>query len=105
MNADPKVRTLEDSFIYDLGKNYEGYEILSIYGNKGGSLSATYNETKEELIRVIEKYKDVKLPFCYLFCIQSYPGWQIVNDRYLYSQRGRYLKKQYNLKIKRKRQA
>jgi hypothetical protein len=25
MNADPKVRTLEDSFIaYDLGKNYEG---------------------------------------------------------------------------------
>jgi hypothetical protein len=45
MNADPKVRTLEDSFIaYDLGKNYEGYETYLVYGNKGGSLSATYNE-------------------------------------------------------------
>jgi hypothetical protein len=44
MNADPKVRTLEDNFIaYDLGKNYEGMK-FSIYGNKGGSLSATYNE-------------------------------------------------------------
>jgi hypothetical protein len=28
---------------------------------KGGSLSATYNENGK-LIRVIEKYKDVKLP-------------------------------------------
>jgi hypothetical protein len=53
-----KVRTLEDSFIYDLGKNYEGYETYLVYGNKGGSLSATYNENGK-LIRVIEKYKDV----------------------------------------------
>jgi hypothetical protein len=63
MNADPKVRTLEDSFIaYDLGKNYEGYETYLVYMEiKGGSLSATYNENGK-LIRVIEKYKDVKLP-------------------------------------------
>jgi hypothetical protein len=41
MNADPKVRTLEDSFIaYDLGKNSETYLVYK----KGGSLSATYNE-------------------------------------------------------------
>jgi hypothetical protein len=57
----------------------------------------------EELIRVIEKYKDVSYPFCYLFCIQKPTGWQIVNDRYLHSKG--YFKKQYNLKIKRKRQA
>jgi hypothetical protein len=52
---------------------------------KGGSY-ATYNENGK-LIRVVEEYKDVKLPFCYLFCIQSLP-WQIVNDKYLYSKRG-----------------
>jgi hypothetical protein len=57
MNADPKVRTLEDSFIaYDLGKNYEGYETYLVYGNKGGSLSATYNENGK-LIRVIENIR------------------------------------------------
>jgi hypothetical protein len=44
-NADPKVRALQDSFIaYDLGVNYEGYDTYLVYGNKGGSLSATYNE-------------------------------------------------------------
>jgi hypothetical protein len=42
---------------------------------KGGSLSATYENGK--LIRVIEKYKDVKLP---LFVTKAYPGWQIVNE-------------------------
>jgi hypothetical protein len=58
MNADPKVRTLEDSFIaYDLGKNYEGYETYLVYMEiKGGSLSATYNENGK-LIRVIENIR------------------------------------------------
>jgi hypothetical protein len=51
---------------------------------------------------VIEKYKDVKLPLL-LFILYTKPtGWQIVNDRYLYSQRGDIFKKQYNLKSKRK---
>ncbi|MFT4983200.1 MAG: hypothetical protein ACI9Q9_000228 [Flavobacterium sp.] len=104
LNADPKVRTLEDSFIaYDLGKNYEGYETYLVYMEiKGGSLSATYNENGK-LIRVIEEYKDVKLPSSVIYSVyKAYPGWQIVNDRYLYSQKeGDILKKQYNIKIKR----
>jgi hypothetical protein len=56
-HADPKVRTLEDSFIaYDLGKNYEGYETYLVYMEiKGGSLS-TYNENGK-LIRVIENIR------------------------------------------------
>jgi hypothetical protein len=40
------LRALQDSFIaYDLGVNYE-YDTYLVYGNKGGSLSATYNETE-----------------------------------------------------------
>jgi hypothetical protein len=68
-----KVRTLEDSFIaYDLGKNYEGYETYLVYMEiKGGSLSATYNENGK-LIRVIEEYKDVKLPLL-LFILYTKP--------------------------------
>jgi hypothetical protein len=102
-NADPKVRKLEDSFIaYDLGKNYEGYETyLVVMQIKGGSLSATYNENGK-LISVVENYKDVKLPGDVIYSIyKKFPGWQIVNDKYLYTQKeGDILKKQYNLKIK-----
>lgn len=103
MNADPKVRVLEDSFIaYDLGKNYEGYETYLVYmETKGGTLSATYNENGK-LISVVENYKDVKLPSPVIYSVyKAYPGWQIVNDKYLYSQKeGDIIKKQYNLKIK-----
>ncbi|MEZ7498834.1 hypothetical protein QO200_08785 [Flavobacterium sp. Arc3] len=102
-NADPKVRALEDNFIaYDLGKNYEGYETYLVYMElKGGTLSATYNENGQ-LIRVVENYKNVKLPSSVIYSVyKTYPGWQIVNDKYLYSQeKGDVLKKQYNLKIK-----
>jgi hypothetical protein len=102
-NADPKVRRLEDSFIaYDLGKNYEGYDTyLVIMETKGGSLSATYNE-KGKLMSVVENYKNVKLPNDVIYSVyKSYPGWQIVNDKYLYSQKeGDVQKKQYHLKIK-----
>jgi hypothetical protein len=60
--------------------------ILSIYGNKGGSLSATYDENGK-LIRVVEEYKDIKLPSPVIYSVyKAYPGWQIVNDKYLYSQ-------------------
>jgi hypothetical protein len=45
--------------------------MIRIYGNKGGSLSATYNENGK-LIRVIEKYKDVKLPLL-LFILYTKP--------------------------------
>jgi hypothetical protein len=102
-NSDPKVRALQDSFIaYDLGVNYEGYDTYLVYMEiKGSSLSATYNE-KGKLIRVVENYKDVILPSKVIYEIyKKYPGWQIVNDKYLYSQKeGDILKKQYNIKIK-----
>jgi hypothetical protein len=102
-NADPKVRKLEDHFIaYDLGKNFEGYETyLVVMEIKGGTLSATYNENGK-LISVVENYKDVKLPGEVIYSIYNkFPGWEIVNDKYLYSQKeGDILKQQYNLKIK-----
>lgn len=102
-NADPKVRALEDSFIaYDLGKNYEGYETYLVYMEiEGGSLSATYDENGK-LITVVEIYKNVVLPSKLIYEIyKKFPGWEIVNDKYLYSQKeGDILKKQYNLKIK-----
>lgn len=68
---------------------------------KGGSLAATYNENGK-LIRVVEEYKDVKLPAPVIYSVyKAYPGWEIVQDKYLYSQKeGEILKKQYNLKIK-----
>ncbi|CAM2772416.1 hypothetical protein [Flavobacterium frigoris] len=102
-NADPKVRKLQDNFIaYDLGKNFEGYDTYLVTMEiKGGSLAATYDE-KGKLIRVVENYKDVKLPAPVIYSVyKAYPGWEIVNDKYLYSQEeGDILKKQYNLKIK-----
>jgi hypothetical protein len=102
-NPDQKVRRMEEKFIaYDLGKDYEGYEnYLVLMETKNGSLSATYNE-KGKLIRVIENYKNVRLPSKVIYSIyKTYPGWTIVNDKYLYTQEeGDIIKKQYNLKIK-----
>ncbi|WP_367754801.1 hypothetical protein [Flavobacterium sp. WC2430] len=102
-NPDNTIRKLEDKFIaYDLGKDYEGYETyLVVMEVKDGSLAATYNE-KGKLIRVVENYKNVKLPSKVIFSVyKNYPGWQIVNDKYLYSQKeGDIQKKQYHLKIK-----
>ncbi len=102
-NPDPTVRKLEDSFIaYNLGKDYEGFEtFLVIMETKGGSLSATYNENGK-LTSVVENYKNVQLPGDVIYSVyKTYPGWEIVNDKYLYSQKeGDVIKKQYNLKIK-----
>lgn len=102
-NADPKVRKLEDSFIaYNLGKDYEGFDTyLVVMEIKGGSLSATYNENGK-LVSVVENYKDIKLPGDVIYSVyKKFPGWEIVNDKYLYSQKeGDVLKKQYHLKIK-----
>lgn len=102
-NSDPKVRKLQDSFIaYDLGKNLEGYETYLVYMEiKGGTLTATYDE-KGKLIRVVENYVNVKLPSKVIYSVyKNYPGWEIINDKYLYSQeKGDILKKQYNIKIK-----
>lgn len=106
-NADQKVRKLEDSFIaYNLGKDYEGYDTYLVYMEiKGGTLSATYNE-KGKLIHVVENYKGVKLPSEVIYSVyKNFPGWEIINDKYLYSQKeGDIVKKQYNLKIKKDNQ-
>jgi hypothetical protein len=102
-NPDKSVRSLQDKFIaYDLGKDYEGYEtyLVTMEIDKG-SLAATYNENGK-LISVVENYKNVKLPSAVIYSVyKAFPGWQIVNDKFLYTQEdGDIIKKQYNLKIK-----
>ena len=102
-NPDNNVKRLEEKFIaYNLGKDYEGSEeYLLTMQIKKGTLAATYNE-KGKLIRVVENYKNVKLPSRVIFSIyKRFPKWTIVNDKYLYTQEeGDIVKKQYNLKIK-----
>jgi hypothetical protein len=106
-HPDQDVRRLEEKFIaYDIGKDYEGYEnYLLLMQTKDGSLSATYDENGK-LIRVVENYKNVRLPNEVIYSIyKTYPDWSIVNDKYLYTQEeGDILKKQYNLKIKKDKQ-
>lgn len=101
-HPDQNVRNMEEKFIaYDIGKDYEGYEnYLVLMETKDGSLSATYDE-KGKLVRVVENYQNVRLPNEVIYSIyKTYPGWTIVNDKYLYSQEeGDVIKKQYNLKI------
>ena len=102
-NPDQRVRTVEEKFIaFDLGKDAEGFEeYLVVMEVKNGSLTATYNENGK-LIRVVEEFKNVKLPTEVIYSIyRTYPGWSIVNDSFLYSQEeGDVIKKQYNIKIK-----
>lgn len=85
-----------------MGRDYEGFEnYLVIMETPEGSLTATYNENGK-LMSVVENYKNVKLPTDLIYSIyKTFPGWQIVNDKYLYSQKeGDVTKKEYNLKIK-----
>lgn len=102
-NPDKSVKRLEEKFIaYNLGKDYEGNEeYLLTMRFKKGTLAATYNE-KGKLIRVVENYKRVSLPSRVIYSIyKRFPGWTIVNDKFLYTQKeGDIVKKQYNLKIK-----
>ena len=102
-NPDASVRALEDIFIaYDLGKDYQGFEnYLVIMETEKGSLTATYNKNGK-LLTVVENYKNVKIPNEVIYSIyKSFPGWHIVKDKYLYSQKeGDIIKKEYNLKIK-----
>jgi hypothetical protein len=106
-NPDKNVRNLQDKFVaYDIGKDYEGFEeYLLVMSTKKGTLAATYNE-KGKLIRVVENYKNVKLPSAVIYSIyRTYPGWAIVNDKFLYTQEeGDVIKKQYNIKIKKGKQ-
>lgn len=106
-SGDHKIKTLQESFIaYDLGKDYEGFDnYLVTMKIKDGSLVATYNENGK-LTSVVEKYDNVKLPMDVVYGVyKKYPGWRIVNDKYLYSQEdGDVVKKQYNLKLTKDKQ-
>lgn len=102
-NPDKTVRRLQEKFIsYDLGKDYEGYEsYLVTMEVKNGLLAATYNENGK-LTSVVENYKNVRLPQAVIYSVyKTFPGWTIVNDKFLYTQEdGDVKKKEYNLKIK-----
>ena len=102
-SPDQMVKTVEEKFIaYDLGKDAEGAEeYLVIMKAKNGSLAATYDD-KGKLVRVVEDFKNVRLPDQVIYSVyRTYPGWAIVNDKFLYTQeKGDVTKKQYNLKIK-----
>ncbi|MFV5684794.1 hypothetical protein ACM55I_05045 [Flavobacterium sp. GB2R13] len=68
---------------------------------KNDSLAATYNGNGK-LTRVVENYQNVRLPSKVIYSIyKDFPGWQIINDKFLFSQEnGDIIKKQYHLKIK-----
>lgn len=101
-HPDKAVQELQDKFItYNLGKDFEGYEnYLVIMRNEKGTLTATYNE-KGKLIRVVEKYNDIKLPSEVIYSVlKEFPGWGLVDDKYTYTQSdGDVLKKHYKVKI------
>jgi hypothetical protein len=102
-NPSSSVNQLEQKFIgYDLGKDNEGYEsYLVTFSNDKGTLTATYDE-KGKIVGVVEKYNNIILPAPVIYSIyKAYPGWKIVNDKYLYTQEnGDINKKQYNIKLK-----
>ncbi len=106
-NPDGNVKRVQEKFIaYDLGKDNEDYdEYLLVMQIKKGTLSATYDE-KGKLIRVVENYKNVVLPSQVIYSVyKKFPGWTIVNDKFLYTQEeGDIIKKQYNLKIKKNKE-
>jgi hypothetical protein len=102
-NPDENVVELEKKFVaYDLGKDYEGFENFLVILSAGkGTLTATYN-ANGKLTSVVEKYNNTQLPPPVIYSVyKAYPGWQIVNDKYLYTQEdGDITKKEYNLKLK-----
>jgi hypothetical protein len=102
-NPDLTVTQLQKEFIaYDLGKDFEGYEnYLVVLSASKGTLTATYN-ANGKLTSVVEKYNNTMLPPPVIYSVyKAYPGWQIVNDKYLYTQEdGDITKKEYTLKLK-----
>jgi hypothetical protein len=102
-NPDPSVRKLQNEFIaYNLGKDYEGFEnYLVMFEVEKGILTATY-DVNGKLTSVVEKYNNTQLPPPVIYSVyKAYPGWYIVNDKYLYTQEnGDITKKEYNLNLK-----
>ena len=105
-HPDLNVQQMQDFFMaYDLGKDYEGFDTyLVIMKNEKGTLTAKYDH-KGKLINVIEKYENIILPNEVLYAVtKTFPGWDIVNDKYLYAQsEGHIDKKEYSVKIKKER--
>ena len=101
-NDDPKIKNLQDAFVaYDLGKDYEGYDnYLVTMTDKDASLVATYNE-KGKLTSVVERYQNVNLPPAVIYSVyRTFPGWQMVKDKYHYSQENGQVKtNNYNIKL------
>ncbi|WNM19434.1 hypothetical protein [Flavobacterium capsici] len=106
-NQDSKINYIQNTFIaYDLGKDLEGYDNFLVYMDiKDASLVATYNE-KGKLIKVVEKYDNVRLPNIVLNKIlKEYPNWRIIKDRYSYSQEeGDVTKKHYDVLLEKNNQ-
>jgi hypothetical protein len=75
-----------------LGKNFEGYETYLVFMEIKVVLCPLYDENGK-LIRVVEEYKDISYPPVIYSVYKAYPGWQIVNDKYLYSQKMETFKK------------
>lgn len=102
-NPDVSVQNLQKYFVaYDLGKDFEGYDnYLVLMKNEKGTLTATYNQ-QGKLVRVVEKYENVKLPDKVIYAVyKAFPDWGIVDDKFLYTQAdGDILKKHYDLKIR-----
>lgn len=102
-NPDFSVKNLQEKFAaYDLGKDYEGYSnYLVVMKCDKGKLSASYDENGK-LTSVVEKYNNVKLPNEVIYSVyRQFPGWEFVNDKYLYTQKeGDIVKKQYQIQIK-----
>jgi hypothetical protein len=102
-HPDYSVNQMQEFFIaYDLGKDYEGYDsYLVIMQNDKGTLTAKYNQ-KGKLINVLEKYENVRLPNEVVYTITTaFPGWGIVDDKYVYEQSDGDIKRnEYKVKIK-----
>lgn len=102
-NPDSKVRQMQENFIgYNLGKDFEGYdEYLVMMETDDAYLTATYNQNGK-LIRVVEKYENVKLPKSVVLSVyKAFPEWTIVKDKFLYAQEdGTVKNKSYSLKLK-----
>lgn len=101
-HPDEAVRGLEKKFIdYSNPKNdKEGPTSRLSFEIERGVLVAHY-DYDQKLIRVDEKYKNIRLPNTIVHSIQKeLPGWSITDDTYYYSQEeGVVTKKHYKLKL------
>jgi hypothetical protein len=101
-HPDDAVRGLQKQFIYySAPKNDEEDPIYRLSMEiERGQLVAHYNN-EQKLVRVDEKYKNVRLPNAIVYSVQKeLPGWSITDDTYFYSQKdGVVTKKHYKLRV------